>query len=581
MTQFYIDSDNGINTADGLTITRSGTVSITSSSVANPSNILCTGHGMVSTESTTIVGHSGSTPDINADHVITRIDDDNFTIPVNVTVGGTGGTSQELDGPFATFHQFTENTRSAGDIATCRRDMTAEYDDGGQLDFTSDGTLILPIVLEADYDDSWSDFANSAQTYTPVFGALTMTASATITGIVAGDWVFNTTDGDDPREFSYEVKSVVTTTLTLFIPWKGSTGATKTLKVMGSAPTWQTVSETNKWNPNADNYWKIQGIQIQGVRTSTTSGLFDINAGFAWQVIDVTFVSNNTLSYVFTNTSTGLYLLILKCRTFDGIVLMRSAAAANYFVKDCFLDGNSVANTNGFNFSGVLTGNCEIIDCVLQGHTLDDIAMASGSTRAFKLKLRNTQLNSSVGDNINNSNGPGNEIFIEDAEGVISVTESMNVHASADFTPIFESDTGTVRSGGSNISTKVTPGTNIGPESIFSTVTMLDIPIFATTASKKYEIFFRPDATANWTADPTATQLWIELEYWGHASNDSRRITKSTGVIDMNGSTTFTALDVTVAPSQAGVAYLRVKYTKPKESGKTNVFFFDPIPVIT
>ncbi len=73
MTQFFADADNGIDTADGLTIARSGTASITSSSVANPSNILCVAHGMVSTESTTIAGHSSSTPDINGDHIITDV----------------------------------------------------------------------------------------------------------------------------------------------------------------------------------------------------------------------------------------------------------------------------------------------------------------------------------------------------------------------------------------------------------------------------------------------------------------------------------------------------------------------------
>ena len=49
----------------------------------------------------------------------------------------------------------------------------------------------------------------------------------------------------------------------------------------------------------------------------------------------------------------------------------------------------------------------------------------------------------------------------------------------------------------------------------------------------------------------------------------------------MNGSTNFTALSVTVAPAQAGVAYLKAYYAKTKESSKANTFFCDPIPVIT
>ncbi len=76
-----------------INLTRTGTIAITSSSTANPSNILCAeAHGLTTGDSTTIAGHT-STPDINGIHVITRIDDTNFTIPVNVTAGGTGGTS--------------------------------------------------------------------------------------------------------------------------------------------------------------------------------------------------------------------------------------------------------------------------------------------------------------------------------------------------------------------------------------------------------------------------------------------------------------------------------------------------------
>ena len=39
-----------------------------------------------------IAGHSGSTPSINGSHTVTVVDPTNFTIPVNVSSGGTGGT---------------------------------------------------------------------------------------------------------------------------------------------------------------------------------------------------------------------------------------------------------------------------------------------------------------------------------------------------------------------------------------------------------------------------------------------------------------------------------------------------------
>lgn len=69
---------------------------ITSSSVADPSVITATGHGLtVNGQIVTIAGHVGSVPDINGEHVITYIGADTFSIPVAVTTGGTGGTVTE------------------------------------------------------------------------------------------------------------------------------------------------------------------------------------------------------------------------------------------------------------------------------------------------------------------------------------------------------------------------------------------------------------------------------------------------------------------------------------------------------
>lgn len=68
-------------------------IPIVSSSVANPSVIVTTvPHGIANGQRVLIAGHSGSTPDITGEHVATLIDPTSFSIPVNVTVGGTGGT---------------------------------------------------------------------------------------------------------------------------------------------------------------------------------------------------------------------------------------------------------------------------------------------------------------------------------------------------------------------------------------------------------------------------------------------------------------------------------------------------------
>src|SRR3990167_7695317 len=76
-----------------ITAPVTSTVTITSSGVANPGHITTAApHGLSSGQQIRIVGHTGSTPDINTWWEATVTGASTFTIPVNVTVGGTGGT---------------------------------------------------------------------------------------------------------------------------------------------------------------------------------------------------------------------------------------------------------------------------------------------------------------------------------------------------------------------------------------------------------------------------------------------------------------------------------------------------------
>jgi hypothetical protein len=68
-------------------------VAITSSSVADPSVITTATNAFVSGDTVTIAGHTSVTPDINGDNVATVTAPTTFTIPVNVTDGGVGGTA--------------------------------------------------------------------------------------------------------------------------------------------------------------------------------------------------------------------------------------------------------------------------------------------------------------------------------------------------------------------------------------------------------------------------------------------------------------------------------------------------------
>jgi hypothetical protein len=79
-------------------------VSITSSSVANPTVITIPADSPVPLGGSAVVisGHSGSTPSINNTYTATYVSPTTFTIPVNVTTGGTGGTVSIVDNAVAT-----------------------------------------------------------------------------------------------------------------------------------------------------------------------------------------------------------------------------------------------------------------------------------------------------------------------------------------------------------------------------------------------------------------------------------------------------------------------------------------------
>ena len=134
---FAFDAPSNWSTRTESPTVNNTTHVITSSSVANPSNILCVGHNLATGQNTTIVGHSDSVPAINATHVVTVVDADNFTIPVSVTTGGTGGTATDEDlGPF----YYVRARVSAFSSITTRplaTRITTSYDWGVQLD-TSD-----------------------------------------------------------------------------------------------------------------------------------------------------------------------------------------------------------------------------------------------------------------------------------------------------------------------------------------------------------------------------------------------------------------------------------------------------------
>ncbi|GAG34074.1 unnamed protein product, partial [marine sediment metagenome] len=124
------------------------------------------------------------------------------------------------------------------------------------------------------------------------------------------------------------------------------------------------------------------------------------------------------------------------------------------------------------------------------------------------------------------------------------------------------------------------PTTRLSTAHEWGKLLLFEYPIYAVKdVAKTYTAYFKSDVDTDWDADPLATELWIEAEYWGHATNKFRKTLKSTGVCNNFDAddTVWDELTVTVTPLITGVLYLRGYYCKTQEGGKSNIFFCDTV----
>ena len=120
---------------------------IKASYVSNPGRIECwTKHNLLNGSNARIAGHSGSTPSINADYTITKIDDYTFTIPVNITVAGTLGTVEAL----------THIYESTGSTSYTTATLVSESG-GGNFPLVKSGHRIRSFVTVSGVDkETWA-----------------------------------------------------------------------------------------------------------------------------------------------------------------------------------------------------------------------------------------------------------------------------------------------------------------------------------------------------------------------------------------------------------------------------------------
>ena len=515
-------------------------------------------------------------------------------------VVGCSGAGTASTTSFCSIDDFTEVARAQGDQLFVRRG-TSTTTGTSQLDFTSDGTIADPIVVSADYDNIWGDFSTSTQTFTLAVGSSTMTASANITGIAAGDWIYVYQDQFESASaptvvdkiYSYEVKSVSGTQLQLYFPYNGmQTGAGNSLRVMPDNPIrGNTTDNLIAASFGTDGGWMMKGLDLRG---TSASGVVVVQSSGGVDFSDMILRGDDAgvMGFSFTGGAgfaTGA--LISKSRTFAvrDVFDISSANGANVVINDFFADCDNTSSVNVIDnrATGVVilkVNNLTSTNCPIG---LEYGSTATGNASFTKTYLRNSKfLNVASSSQLlfTNDSTVFKEAYIEDANGYIGENYFTTSAFSTTSEKITIQKTLNTRNASTYSSLLVRSSPYFSNKRKDSMLQLFEYPIYTDTTSKTYSVFFSSTSTAGWTADPTASEMWIECEYWAHpvtTGTTTRAVKRSTGVLDFNGSTAWQSLAVTCQPTATGVLYLRGWYGKPQESGKSNWFYVDPTPVIS
>jgi len=453
--------------------------------------------------------------------------------------------------------------------------------------FVSDGTSNAPIIISRDYDNLWAANATTTETFTVDFGSRFMQSSASSTTAFADKWIYVYGDqGEDSsnpttsgKNFAYEIKTASSTGIQLYLPYKGTkSGSGNFLRVLPPAPKWNNTTGDFQFVFGSDDYWRIFGLHLRGTDSSGQINMLASNGLFFQDLI----LEGNAVSTVGMVQGTGAnengQLNAQKVRIFNESTNGMNLKFA--VVSDFLIDCNNVSAVSPITL--LVASWVYVTDTITENCAAGDSTVVSGNIGSV-MYARNIIIDETETIFTNAITVINPFLYFEDYDGVVGNNQVFSGLSVSNSDAVVTKDTGTVRSGGADSSIKVRPSSQMDTDNFpYSFVKLFEYPIYADTTSKQYDVYFNSTSTSHFTNDPTASELWIECAYWGHTNNNYRKLTKSTGVLDFNGSTSWVNLSVTCQPSQAGILYLRGYYGKSKESGAddSNEFFVDIKPVI-
>lgn len=247
---------NGISTAVTTPTSIGAGSAIASSSVAAASVITTTpDHGLVSGDTVTISGHTGSTPAVDGTYVATVTGLKTFTIPLNVSTGGTGGVVQTRD------RLWTNTPTDATAAVDSRYTLEVAARDTAPAEYQLSSCALRKFVIKGKPGDLWrydAEFDVGLEVIAAKTAALT---PRTLTHIPVGGTVLSIDSasafGTTPRtgivdgfEISLEDGKSVLRGLghASDARWPGSLATTKRRNVTGKITAeWNAATERTAW----------------------------------------------------------------------------------------------------------------------------------------------------------------------------------------------------------------------------------------------------------------------------------------------------------------------------------------------
>lgn len=474
--------------------------------------------------------------------------------------------------PWLTIQKFIEDVGSwglaAGDTCIVRSNGGSESP-GQDMDPAVDGDLTTPITVQGDDGTEWpADLTTLTNTYSVTNGSTAVTASATESELAADDQFKVDSDGR-----WYDVASVSGTAVTLKMRYRGPTASGEAGTMCEPPPKIDFGAGAYGWKAFR-MYWMHERIWITNSSDSYWGAVEVRAASCIWDNCRIEANSGHAPVQMYSGaTGLGDGVEFLRCYIGAG-----SSSYGSFFWRK---SGAEVTLDDCYLASYGIVGWTDIADRIHGRLRHVELAGANGQINCKTEEAWLDCINVVFGSASPIANYRGSKyvrIAVQDFDGTKRDSRVFTHLDTADNDPILRRNTGTVRSGGADSSIEVRPSTYLSTEPDWLRLLALEAYLYLPASSKTITVYFNLPA-ANFTAAPTASELWVELEYLLDATNAGRRVLKSTGTVAADG--TWDPLTVTATPSAAGEAIVRVYYCKTKEGGDSNYFYVDPEPTIT